>query len=593
MKILIPIYLLFLGLGTVAMDLPSALNFEDGVENERRLLALMKQYNGLIPWHLTRHALDDLANSEDINLIVDSSGAKKKFYRVGSESEFKQNMPGISLSANFGTSTHKAELILEKAEPINNWLYLTYRFKQGRMATFGWGTAYQTLQIKTQMPTNFTLSNLSESGFYDIETQTTIPFEFFEEEYAREETENQSFVGALSESQLDYSVSFSQTPAILLSQRPKKAPPAERPVPVQALPANTKYTHFVNLSRYPNMSIPIPKGYNQATLGDLHGHASKFLQASELLGVSAIDPQDFLALHDQIVSLENATVEKVDNFELLLKKVKFNKSILEKFLLGGDETADRGPSDIPTYMIMGAATDAGVPLESIISNHSVDALKVYFADFNLSVSDLCRKSPRNPFQHLQGVSQINMVESFVGQPALKAKIKKLITEKYLPIIRALAFTLDHKNNTISIFSHAPIPLWVIKAIAGVLGVKYDDTTIDAMANTIIEINKVFLDKVIHTGKVHDYFMTGNHKTNPFHLLVWNREVRDQDRPSEHNGYRINWVHGHDGSIRDFRSHIFNLDADNNLGKGGPNMEGKMLYKNEGNLHILFSVNDKN
>lgn len=113
------------------------------------------------------------------------------------------------------------------------------------------------------------------------------------------------------------------------------------------------------------------------TIGDLHGNAMKLLFMLFKHGVATNlindDYQELVAIYNTPV--EDLNKDKIDKFNLLLDKIQFNNA--GKIRLIGDELADRGCNDYFTLRVIQKLNENKVPVEIILSNHSIEFIEAY------------------------------------------------------------------------------------------------------------------------------------------------------------------------------------------------------------------------
>ncbi len=140
---------------------------------------------------------------------------------------------------------------------------------------------------------------------------------------------------------------------------------------------------------------------------------------------------------------------------------------------------------------------------------------------------------------------------------------------------------------------------VINNLAKKLGLKYKDETDSELAQTIDNINMRFQehvqnntvrelytdDAIIDVATLGDNDPEPDFSEAPLEYIIWNRRHENLDRPVNHSGYKIKFVHGHD-SGDETKDNIYNLD--NDLGKGKNSNEGiyTVLYS-KGELRGYF------
>lgn len=234
----------------------------------------------------------------------------------------------------------------------------------------------------------------------------------------------------------------------------------------------------------------------------------------------------------------------------------------------GDELADRGSNDYYTLRLLQFLKINNVQLSILISNHG----KVFITEYEA----LLNKSGLAPIPDVDK----GQISSFLG---LKLWLKQglirqdeilgIVNEVYKPSLKLIDYTLDSYG--ISLFTHAPARFDSIRMIADHIGVVYNDSTKENLAQTIDKINIKF-GQIVSENKINEWCNIFNDIENPEHMtvdeikknplpyVIWNRwnESKDTEeaRPSHINNYDVTYIHGHDSYLGKF-SHVINLDTE--------------------------------
>lgn len=323
-------------------------------------------------------------------------------------------------------------------------------------------------------------------------------------------------------------------------------------------------SQLVNIEQFPNLdaNYVFDEGA-QLTLGDLHGNALKLLYTlvrhGVIANISKQDYRDFVRLYNKTAN--EISAQDLKWFNKFIRKIKVNgKGTLR---LIGDDLADRGANDYFTLCILSKLLNR-TNVEIIVSNHSIEFVRAY-EQADKYVSNLLRFGQAASMQNLQQLIDQKLIS--------RKEIDTLMTSLYMPHVKLLSYTLDDANNRLAIFSHAPIGVECIQTIALKLGVAFKDETAKELAQTIENINHVFVEKYVKTKTVHTLFDNEapsarpefvDPKVAPFTHLIWNRN-HDVNRPCDYKGYHLKWIHGHDSRPTNILHKIYNLD--NHLGKG--------------------------
>ncbi len=323
----------------------------------------------------------------------------------------------------------------------------------------------------------------------------------------------------------------------------------------------------VNIEQYPSVDplYPFDKGA-QLTLGDLHGNALKLLYTLIRHGVvTNISKEDYISFNRLYKkTADEVTAADIKWFKALLRKTKVNSQGTLRLI--GDELADRGANDYFTLSILAKLYNR-TNVEVLVSNHSIEFIRA-FEKAKTYISENLGFGQAASMQNLQQLIDKKLIT--------RAQVDAVVKNKYLPNVKLLSYTLDDANGRIGIFTHAPVGMECLQAIAAKLGVEFKDKSINDLAQTIENINNIFNEQYVKTNRVHTLFdsETGfrdpafaDPVTAPFTHLIWNRD-HNVNRPVDHKGYKIKWIHGHDARPSNILHRIYNLD--NFLGKGNNN-----------------------
>ncbi|HKY69903.1 MAG TPA: Dot/Icm T4SS effector Wip [Gammaproteobacteria bacterium] len=334
-----------------------------------------------------------------------------------------------------------------------------------------------------------------------------------------------------------------------------------------------KATDSIYIKRVDLKAFPLPSSRTamdetaQLTIGDLHGNALKFLFFLIKHNVfTNVEPEDYA----QFVKLYHKDTEAITQDDLLLfdaflSKIAVNNKGVIRFL--GDDLADRGSNDYFTLKLFEKLHQAGANFEIILSNHSNEFIKAFEKGDDYSPSLIFFGQSR---------SLVNLNHLIERGIITKDAVDTLFWMNYLPHLKALSYTINEANNAIAIFSHAPIGLETIRSLAKKLDVPFIEDTLLNLATTIDNINIAFANGYIQTKTishllnddviVHDpNFQNIDYDEDPFLFSAWNRNYDKIERPREHNGYTLKFIHGHD-STDPIIPHA-RYDLDNDLGKG--------------------------
>lgn len=284
------------------------------------------------------------------------------------------------------------------------------------------------------------------------------------------------------------------------------------------------------------------------SLGDLHGNALKLIYILVEEGVLELDEARYKLLRD-IYSTEvnQLTAEQLGSFQEIIKHAQVNPE--KAITLIGDELADRGNNDYFTLLVLKKLHDSKVNLNILLSNHSAEFIRDYdnphFTGFyNLTLG--------------QGQSLARM-QFLIGKGLInEAEVRAIIKDCYIPKVKAISYTLS-PDGDITLFSHAPIGLETIQALAKKFNLPYNDKTPKQLINTIDSINAVIerlftrkqLSALIDGEGYHaDPHSPVPPNSKPLQRLIWNRVVGNELITETNSRIKINFVHEHigDGEI---------------------------------------------
>lgn len=304
---------------------------------------------------------------------------------------------------------------------------------------------------------------------------------------------------------------------------------------------------------------------SQLSIGDLHGNALKLffflIKHGVFSNISLKDYHAFIKLYEK--SPKKISKRDLVWFALFLKRIKVNRGGTIRLL--GDELADRGANDYFTLKFLEKLIDNNVPVETVLSNHTLEFTKAYETQ-----EDYIPKDAKTLFlQSVLGLDKLvkrNLIT--------KAEVDNLYEKIYFPNLKAITFTVDEEKGAISIFSHAPVGLNAIESICKKLKISYKDSSLYEMASTINALNEAFSKDYVKRKKITSLLDSENDADRsevnvfkfPFTHITLNRNYSKLKRPNKHNGYSIVYIHGHDRNEPNVADHIYNLD--NLLGKNG-------------------------
>ena len=324
----------------------------------------------------------------------------------------------------------------------------------------------------------------------------------------------------------------------------------------------------VNIYEFP-VEPSEAKENTRVTIGDLHGNAMKLMFMLAKQGIATnITPKNYHKLAEIYKKQVNQlTKQDIETFNHIISEIQFNKSAIR---LIGDELADRGSNDYFTLKILEQLHKQHVPVEIIISNHSVDFLRAC----ELYDTNQAFVPPTLQGEHASSLYNLNIL--IEKELVDAAEVLDIAETAYKPCLKAISCSLKEENTELIVYSHAPIGLNTIESLAEQFKVPYKDSTSLELAECIDRINKVF-QEYVQAGTVHTqcpekemilcYSGMSDRVKTALVLAMWNRDYVQILRPDIHNRYKIIYVHGHDPRDPDQdKSYVINLDANNELGK---------------------------
>ena len=330
----------------------------------------------------------------------------------------------------------------------------------------------------------------------------------------------------------------------------------------------------------------------QCTVGDLHGNFMKLLfflvRTGVVTDLSTQNYEKLAAIYK--ISHNQLTEQHITDFNAILDGITINKAFIR---LIGDELADRGQNDYLTIRLLQKLISKEAKVEILLSNHGVEFMRA--CSQNNVKMGLIPPTYGEEF----ACSLLNVNKFIRGKIIGAQEFLDFYHNYYVPNIKVISYSLFDKSQGITIYSHAPIGLNTIRSVAGLLSVSYEDKTSIDLARTIDCVNQKFRQLVMD-GKLSEILFCiytgdcvyaaakdnnsnspssgvvsatyGEYISKPLSFVINNRELNIIERPSEHNGYKITFVHGHDDKIdvcssqRGASNNVVNLENNNGLGR---------------------------
>lgn len=305
--------------------------------------------------------------------------------------------------------------------------------------------------------------------------------------------------------------------------------------------------------------------FKEITLGDLHGN---FLYLLHLLIYNGVvincNSQTYDALsHIYHIDTNNLLVSDLIKFNKLISTLQFNTNIFIRLL--GDEVADRGQNDYFTLKLFEKMHLSHLSFEIIFSNHGCEFIHGY--ETQTFVGRLLPEYVISTFNLRKIAENFNSTEF-----PLIEEMNRIIHEIYQPRLKVLSYTIDSNQDTLILYTHAPVGLKIIESLARELDVKFKDDTAQELIESINNINHSF-QTIVRNMQVSkrinfDMIISQNVPLDAgLENIIWNRCIEGLDRVNQHprNGMNIIWVHGHSYDCPTIEKKTYCLDT-RRLGK---------------------------
>jgi hypothetical protein len=334
--------------------------------------------------------------------------------------------------------------------------------------------------------------------------------------------------------------------------------------------------HDIDIYTYPLHKHPsTPTVDDVLTLGDLHGNAVKLLYFLIYMNVVDMDDDQY----GLFVYLYNLPVHDLGRGHI----VAFNTCINDIRIINptairliGDVLADRGSNDYFTLKLLDLLCNKHISIEILLSNHDIEFICAYDSSapknipippfFMMPDKQLKRIENGKPIMedctpYVRSLANFDLLLNSPNNLITHDELVALSTSTnchYRKLLTLIAYHVDSETNTLSIFTHAPNELSLIRKLADFFHLTYKDNTLFDLTNTIDNINRCF-KKYADANTIIELFGIESH---PLYLLIGNREYDEDNMVFEQNGYRLKYCHGHHGQGRTpaaLRAHVTNLD----------------------------------
>lgn len=324
-----------------------------------------------------------------------------------------------------------------------------------------------------------------------------------------------------------------------------------------------------DIDQCPTLMQPLNITADDVTLGDLHGNFLKLLYFLVRQGAISLSPSHYnaLAAHYKTPNAD-INLQHLLEFKALIQSIIIHPPFLHMRLLG-DELSDRGSNDYYTLLLLEKLRQANSRLTIVLSNHGAEFIEAY----ECFVKRYHHLIPIHLGPHF-APSLISLNALIQKGLITEERVFALIEKAYKPCIRLVDYSIDKKNNGMTLYTHAAIGLETLRALAQCFFIPFEDKTLDAFCLTLNHINHFFKEK-LDKHQAHTLFQ--NPRCEPLHTMLWNRSYEHLERPHQYQGYTLSYVHGHDSGDTT-EGHLYNLD----------NTLGKMPRLHQGEYTVLLS-----
>ena len=296
------------------------------------------------------------------------------------------------------------------------------------------------------------------------------------------------------------------------------------------------------------------------TFGDMHGNAIKLIYLLIENGVMNLNESNYNHLNEIYKKQPHLlTPNDLEKFDSILHQARFHECGLIRLI--GDELADRGNNDLFTLYILRVLHHHNIPFEIILSNHGIVAL--YKFDQNDEERKRC----------IIGVPGFSMQISADNMWACLSKdnfehIKKdalsIANHIYKPHLRLIGYHIaseQYGKQELTLFTHAPIGLETVRALAEQLGIPYEDDSIEHLVNCINKMNEK-ISQLIALNQLRTLYNPEITSSGPFHQIFWARQLPFNFTLKPQGHFVVNVVHGHVGPdhLETYHENLTNLDG---------------------------------
>lgn len=342
---------------------------------------------------------------------------------------------------------------------------------------------------------------------------------------------------------------------------------------------NQLIDEYVNIAKMPSLdSKYLANRHAQITIGDMHANALKFLYFLVRHGVitNMTGAQYETCASIYMKNVDDLTAADLDQFNHILDSLQFNTDATVRLI--GDELCDRGANDYFILKLFQKLHQHKVPVETVLSNHGTEFLLAH---------ETKNKFFPTIMEPHHTTSMTNLQILIARKLVSHEEVTTMVNEAYKPHCKLLSYSLSKDKKSITLYSHAPVDVSIVRALASKLKVPFSDKSPLNLGKTIHAINKEFAkhlaNKTVNTLLSASVLFNGYDVERidplkyPIEFIIWNRDLTMLNRSAFHKGYSITYAHGHDNQLSE-NTNVFVLD----------NTLGKTILDNEGNYTALYS-----
>lgn len=334
----------------------------------------------------------------------------------------------------------------------------------------------------------------------------------------------------------------------------------------------------IDISQYPSLaSSPLVKSGEELTLGDLHANPLSLLWILNHTGIIAgIETEEYQTLYQIYMTDTKAlTRERIAQYKALLDKIEI--IIPDVFLrLLGDCLADRGANDLFVLLLLQALGRKGLAFEIILSNHDLVFLRWYF----------CGSRTDETIVKQQVTSLVNLTTLIKNYIITIEEVIDLVDTAYLPYLKALSYHLEPNTPSLTLFSHAPIDLRLIRRIATLLNLGSDNLSRKSLMQVIDAYNLWltsyrYLDLTIYRIPENDLYARGLSAPALKDLVwvhCWHRGIHNlvREKCMTTDNCAVMFCHGHNGHHIHSTATVINLNG--STGQPGRHVGSYALFR---------------